>query len=159
MSGANAFTPEEVDFLAQVTSPFADVVDYGLDSRQVTASRALLAEETRSLAGEMRTEHTFAEIIGRSLALTSVLQDVETVAPTEATVLVLGETGTGAGTAMAVVMHFTPIYPLALGGFTVPGYTALYTVLLNLTLATALTPVCNAMRGGRTLAAETVSAE
>ena len=107
----------------------------------------------------MRTEHTFAEIIGRSLTLTSVLQDVETVAPTEATVLVLGETGTGAGTAMAVVMHFMPIYPLALGGFTVPGYAALYTVLLNLTLATALTPGFNAMRGGRTLAAETVSAE
>jgi len=60
---------------------------------------------------------------------------------------------------MAVVMHCTPTSPLVLGGFTVPGSTALYTVLLNLTCATALTPVCNAMRGGRTLAAEVVSAE
>jgi formate hydrogenlyase transcriptional activator len=94
MSGAHAFTPEDVDFLAQVASPLAAAGDQALDARQVTASRVPLAEETLSLAGEMRTEHNFAEIIGRSRVLTSVLKDVETVAPTEATVLVLGETGT-----------------------------------------------------------------
>jgi formate hydrogenlyase transcriptional activator len=43
----------------------------------------------------MRTEHNFEEIVGQSPALRRVLRQVETVAPTQATVLILGETGTG----------------------------------------------------------------
>src|SRR5262249_18303317 len=66
--------------------------------------------------------------------------------------------GTGMGTAIAVVRHCTPTSPLVLGGFTVPGDTALYTVLVNLTRATALTPGCNAVHGCRTPTAEAVSA-
>ena len=42
----------------------------------------------------------------------------------------------------------SPNYPLALGGFTFPGYTAFYTVILNLVIAIVLTPVFNAMRSG-----------
>jgi solute:Na+ symporter, SSS family len=53
--------------------------------------------------------------------------------------------GIVAGTAMAAVANFTPTYPLALGGFTFPGYTALYTVVLNLVLAIVLTPLFNAL--------------
>src|ERR1700676_4746100 len=43
--------------------------------------------------------------------------------------------GTAAGTAMAVAANLTPTYPLALGGYTFPGYAALYTVILNLIVA------------------------
>jgi SSS family solute:Na+ symporter len=46
-----------------------------------------------------------------------------------------------AGTWMAVVAHLTPTYPLAVGDWTFPGYTALYTVVLNLVVAAVLTPV------------------
>ena len=49
--------------------------------------------------------------------------------------------GIATGTAMAVAADLSPTYPLALGGYTFPGYTALYTVILNLVLAIMLTPV------------------
>jgi solute:Na+ symporter, SSS family len=54
------------------------------------------------------------------------------------------------GTAMAVSTDFTPTYPLAFAGMTFPGYTALYTVVLNLIVAIVLTPVFNAIGGKRT---------
>jgi SSS family solute:Na+ symporter len=53
--------------------------------------------------------------------------------------------GTVAGTWMAVAMNFNATYPLALGGWTFPGYAALYTVILNFVVALVLTPVFNAM--------------
>ena len=56
--------------------------------------------------------------------------------------------GTFAGTAMAIVSKLTPTFALSVGGYTFPGYSALYTVILNLLLAVALTPVFNAMRAG-----------
>jgi SSS family solute:Na+ symporter len=55
--------------------------------------------------------------------------------------------GTVVGTAMAAAVNFAPTYPLALGGLTFPGYSALYTLVLNLVLAVVLTPVFNAIRG------------
>lgn len=53
--------------------------------------------------------------------------------------------GTVAGTWMAAVMNFTPTYPLVIGGWSFPGYTALYTVVLNIIVAVVLTPVFNAL--------------
>jgi SSS family solute:Na+ symporter len=64
-----------------------------------------------------------------------------------------------AGTTMAAAVNLTPTYPLALGGYTFPGYTALYTVILNLLVAVVLTPVFNAMSSQRTPIDETVSAD
>jgi SSS family solute:Na+ symporter len=55
--------------------------------------------------------------------------------------------GTVLGTTMAAVMNFTPTYPLAIDGWTFPGYTALYTVIANFAVAIVLTPVFNAMAG------------
>ena len=67
--------------------------------------------------------------------------------------------GTVVGTAMAAAVNFTPTYPLALGGYTFPGYTAFYTVILNLVVAIVLTPVVNAMRTHGAPADETVAAD
>jgi SSS family solute:Na+ symporter len=53
--------------------------------------------------------------------------------------------GTIAGTYMAVAVNFAAAYPLAIGGWTFPGYTALYTLILNLVIAIVLTPVLNAL--------------
>ncbi len=64
-----------------------------------------------------------------------------------------------AGTTMAAAVNLTPTYPLALGGYTFPGYTALYTVILNLLVAVVLTPVFNAMSTGRVQIDETVAAD
>ena len=52
------------------------------------------------------------------------------------------------GTLMAVTVNLTPIFPLAFAGYTFPGYTALYTIIINLVIAVVLTPVFNAMRSG-----------
>jgi SSS family solute:Na+ symporter len=54
--------------------------------------------------------------------------------------------GTFAGTAMAVIVKFAPTFPLAIAGWTFPGYTAFYTLILNLALAIVLTPLFNALR-------------
>jgi len=62
-----------------------------------------------------------------------------------------------AGTAMAIAVNLTPTFPLMLGGYTFPGYTALYTVILNLVVAIVLTPVLNAM-GGRRLPLDATAA-
>jgi SSS family solute:Na+ symporter len=67
--------------------------------------------------------------------------------------------GTILGTAMAVAVHLTASYPLKLGGFTFPGYTALYTLILNLGLTVILTPVFNAMSARLRQADATVAAD
>ena len=67
--------------------------------------------------------------------------------------------GTFAGTAMAIAAHLTPAYPLALGGYTFPGYSAFYTLILNLAVAIVLTPVFNAMGARRVPLDATVAAD
>jgi SSS family solute:Na+ symporter len=67
--------------------------------------------------------------------------------------------GTVAGTAMAIAANLTPTFPLAFAGYTFPGYTALYTVVLNLVVAIVLTPVFNAMGSRRELLDETAAAD
>jgi SSS family solute:Na+ symporter len=67
--------------------------------------------------------------------------------------------GTFAGTAMAVATKLTPTFPLAIGGYTFPGYTALYTIILNLIVAIVLTPVLNAANAGRIPVDETAAAD
>jgi len=67
--------------------------------------------------------------------------------------------GTVAGTAMAVAANLTPTFPVAFVGYTFPGYTALYTVVLNLALVIVLTPIFNAMSARGPTIDETVAAD
>jgi solute:Na+ symporter, SSS family len=67
--------------------------------------------------------------------------------------------GTAAGTAMAIAANLTPTYPLAIGGYVFPGYSALYTVILNLVIAIVLTPVFNALSARQAGTDETVAAD
>jgi SSS family solute:Na+ symporter len=60
---------------------------------------------------------------------------------------------------MAAAVNLMPTYPLALDDYTFPGYTALYTVILNLLVAIMLRPVFNAMNTRRTPIDETVAAD
>ncbi len=89
------FTAGDVEFLGQAAAQVAIAMENALDYRRLTESRERLAEERIYLKEEIRTEHNFEEIIGASAALRCVLKKVETVAPTDSTVLILGETGTG----------------------------------------------------------------
>ena len=67
--------------------------------------------------------------------------------------------GTVAGTAMAVATKLTPTFPLVLGGHTFPGYTAVYTVILNLAVAVVLTPIFNAFGSRGAASDETVAGD
>ncbi|HEV2424935.1 MAG TPA: sigma 54-interacting transcriptional regulator [Terriglobia bacterium] len=90
-----AFTEKDVRLLSHVASQIAIAIDNAETYRQVIEARERLEEEKAYLEEELRTEYNFEEIVGESHALRRVLKQVETVAPTDATVLVLGETGTG----------------------------------------------------------------
>jgi SSS family solute:Na+ symporter len=67
--------------------------------------------------------------------------------------------GTIVGTTMAIVVNLTPTYPLSFAGYAFPGYTAFYTVILNLAIAIVLTPVINAINTRRSPIDETVPAD
>jgi formate hydrogenlyase transcriptional activator len=91
----SGFTPAEVELLDQVGTQIALAVDNALAFRQIAALKDKLAEEKLYLEEEIRTEHNFAEIVGASPAIQKALRQVEIVAPTDSTVLIQGETGTG----------------------------------------------------------------
>jgi hypothetical protein len=60
---------------------------------------------------------------------------------------------------MAISVNFASVYPLTIGGYGLPGYSALYTLVLNLGIAAACTPLFRACRGGVRPADTTVSAD
>ena len=91
----NAFSPENVQLLSQVAAQVAIAVENALAYRQIEQFKDKLAEEKLYLQDEIRSEHNFEEIIGESAALKHILKQVETVASTDSTVLLLGDTGTG----------------------------------------------------------------
>jgi len=67
--------------------------------------------------------------------------------------------GTFAGTAMAIATKLTTTFPLAMGGHTFPGYTAVYTVVLNVVVSIVLTPTFNAMSSRRAVIDETTASD
>jgi formate hydrogenlyase transcriptional activator len=92
---ASAFTQEDVDLLMRVATQVAIAIENALAYREIGELKNKLADEKLYLEEEIRTEYTFEEIVGESPALKRVLSQVETVAATDSSVLVLGETGTG----------------------------------------------------------------
>ena len=70
-------------------------MENGLAYREIAELKEKLNEEKLYLEDEIRTEHNFEEIVGESAPLKQVLKQVEIVAPTDSTVLIQGETGTG----------------------------------------------------------------
>jgi formate hydrogenlyase transcriptional activator len=89
------FSQENVHFLTQVAMQVAIAVENALSYGQISQLSDKLAQEKLYLEDEIRSEANFEEIVGKSQALHRVLKLVETVAPTDSTVLIFGETGTG----------------------------------------------------------------
>ena len=89
------FTPAESELLSQVGQQIAIAVENALVYQEIAALKERLSKEKLYLEEEIRTEYNFEDIIGESVTLRKVLKQVEVVAPTDSTVLVLGETGTG----------------------------------------------------------------
>ena len=85
----------DLEFLQHVVKQVAVAVENALAFQEIEALKDKLAHEKAYLEEEVRTEHEFGDIVGESPALRAVLKNVQTVAPTDSTVLVCGETGTG----------------------------------------------------------------
>ena len=81
--------------LDQMASSVAVALDNCLAYEELGALRDRLAAENVYLREEIRQDHDFREIVGRSPALLDLLAQIGAAAPTDSTVLVLGETGTG----------------------------------------------------------------
>jgi len=94
-SQPNQYSPEEVVLLESVAKQVALAIENMLAYEEIDRLRAKLEEENRYLQEEIGTEYNLEEIIGQSGAMKQVFKAIGTVAPTDATVLILGETGTG----------------------------------------------------------------
>jgi formate hydrogenlyase transcriptional activator len=90
-----SFTPEDVEFLNQASGQIAIAVENALAYHEISQLKDKLAQEKLYLEEEIRSEMNFENIVGSSSPLKHVLELVETVAPNDSTVLLLGETGTG----------------------------------------------------------------
>ncbi len=89
------YNADEIQFLSQVACQIATAIDKAPANQAVPEQRSKLAEEKLYLEEEFHSEMGFERIIGSSAALKHVLRLVETVASSDSTVLLLGETGTG----------------------------------------------------------------
>jgi PAS domain S-box-containing protein len=91
----DAFIPEDVDFLSEASGEIAIAIENALAYREISELKEKLAQEKLYLEQELRGDMDFEQIVGNSPALQHALQLVETVASSDSTVLLLGETGTG----------------------------------------------------------------
>lgn len=91
----NVFSEDEVGLLCQIANQIALVLENAIAFREIEALKNKLSEERLYLEEEINTAYDFEQIIGSSPALKRILKQVETVAPTDSTVLIQGETGTG----------------------------------------------------------------
>jgi formate hydrogenlyase transcriptional activator len=91
----DTFLPDEIDFLKDASGQIAIAIENCLAYREISELKEKLAQEKLYLEEEIRGDMGFEQIVGNSPALQHVLQLVETVAPSDSTVLLLGETGTG----------------------------------------------------------------
>jgi formate hydrogenlyase transcriptional activator len=91
----NNFGQEDLDLLSQISTQIALAVDNAIAHGRVTEARDRLEEERLYLESEIRSEYNFEDIVGKCAALRKVLDQIAIVAPTQSTVLLHGETGTG----------------------------------------------------------------
>jgi formate hydrogenlyase transcriptional activator len=89
------FLPDEIQFLSDASGQIAIAIENSLTYREISEQKEKLAQEKLYLEEEIRGGMDFDQIVGNSRALKQVLRLVETVAPSDSTVLLLGETGTG----------------------------------------------------------------
>jgi formate hydrogenlyase transcriptional activator len=92
---ANHFGAGDLELLSQVGIQISLALDNALAYARLNASHNRLEEERLYLESEIRSEYNFEDIVGKSAALRKVLEQIAIVAPTDSTVLLHGETGTG----------------------------------------------------------------
>ena len=92
---SDVWTDEDVDFLVQVARQIAIAVENALAYRELGEMKERLATEKLYLEDEIRVDYNNGNMVGAGPAFQSILKNVHIVAPTDSTVLILGETGTG----------------------------------------------------------------
>ena len=89
------FKSSDLDLLSQISTQISLALDNALAYAELNKSKDRLEDERLYLESEIRAEYNFEDIVGKSAALRQVLRQIEIVAPTDSTVLLHGETGTG----------------------------------------------------------------
>jgi formate hydrogenlyase transcriptional activator len=91
----DAFSSDQFPLLTRVAGQIGIALRNAFSYQRIEELNAQLAREKLYLEDEIRSDYQFEEIIGRSKALGRVLREIQTVAPTDSTVLISGETGSG----------------------------------------------------------------
>ncbi len=104
----DAFTPDRIQVMQALSSQAAIAIRNAELFTEVARLRDRLQAENVYLLEEIRSHQGFGEIVGRSPALSRVLAQVEQVAPTDATVLICGETGTGKELVARAIHQMSP---------------------------------------------------
>lgn len=86
---------DDVEFLVQVAKQISIAVENSITFRELAEMKERLATEKLYLEDEIRFDHNIGNMVGEGLAFQSILKSVQIVSPTDSTVLILGETGTG----------------------------------------------------------------
>jgi formate hydrogenlyase transcriptional activator len=104
----DSFSQDEIGFLMQVSNQIGIAVENALAYQQIRELKEKLGQENVYLQDEIRNETNFEEIVGTSTVLRRVLAQIETVATTDSTVLIYGETGTGKELVARAIHNLSP---------------------------------------------------
>jgi formate hydrogenlyase transcriptional activator len=91
----NQYSDSDAAFFQEVANQVALVIENMKAYEEIAALKARLERESVYLQEEIQRDHNFVELVGNSPPLLALLRQVEQVAPTDSTVLIIGETGTG----------------------------------------------------------------
>ncbi|HXV63071.1 MAG TPA: sigma 54-interacting transcriptional regulator [Vicinamibacteria bacterium] len=89
------YRDDDVELLTEVGNQVALAVANLLAYEEISSLKSRLEQENTYLQEEIQTQHDFGEIVGQTEPMAKVIEAIETVAVTDATVLICGETGTG----------------------------------------------------------------
>jgi formate hydrogenlyase transcriptional activator len=103
----DAYSADEREFMEHVARHVTIAVENALAFEKISELRKRIEDEKVYLEEEIRTEYRFDELVGSSKALRQVLKQIETAAPTDSTVLIQGETGTGKELVARAIHHWS----------------------------------------------------
>jgi formate hydrogenlyase transcriptional activator len=101
------FPAKDAELLQHVANQIAIAVENSLAYHEEVKRANQLSQEKLYLQDEIRSEYNFEEIIGESAGLKDILGQLQTVAPTDSTILILGETGTGKELIARAIHHLS----------------------------------------------------